>query len=113
MDKEPGVEVWRSDGTEPGTTRVLDLPSLDLQTFALADGPLFLHGRVAGLPQNHEMWAVDVATGGAVRFLQVVTSLDDLTMSAAGPGSGSRRGSDQVVRPRPSARSLASPGRSV
>lgn len=86
FDKNPGVEVWRSDGAETGTTRVLELPSLDLQRFALADGRLFVHGRLDGLPQSHEIWAVDSATGEAVRVLQAVTSLDDLGMSAAGDG---------------------------
>jgi ELWxxDGT repeat protein len=97
VDRAPGVEVWRSDGTEAGTTRVLELPALRLHRFTAGGRRLFLMTFDAS-GQNKELWAIDGAAGGAVRFLQA-TIFADIDWLAAGDSVVFRLEDDHGVEP--------------
>jgi ELWxxDGT repeat protein len=68
------VELWRSDGTEAGTRRVLEVPGLRLFGYAVAGRHFFVTVNGAAF-QSKEFWAADGTTGGVGRILRATTEV--------------------------------------
>jgi ELWxxDGT repeat protein len=65
-----GNELWRSDGTEAGTTRIHDAISLDEECYAredfvVGDGVLYWYAFAEGVP---ELWRSDGTAAGTFRL---------------------------------------------
>ena len=79
-----GIELWRSDGTETGTSLVVDLrpgaDDADVGGIAAFQSYLFFNTRPEPLPGGGEtvpMWRSDGTAAGTVRFADLASAYDE------------------------------------